>query len=273
MHFSLNHMTVANADFVELLDIASAANCEGVELRNDLDSPLFSGRSPADVKASVQERGLSIYAVAEVPGFNVWSQAKAAEVQSLIDSASACGANGISLIPANDSSIQDAENQRQNLRIALESLYPMLTKAQLLGFIEPLGFVSSTLRFKRDAVSVIEELDMADTFKLIHDTFHHYLAGEDEVYPEHTAIVHVSGVIDNTIKAGEMQDQHRVLVDGQDRIGNIDQLASLIIGSYTGPISYEAFSPLVHDSKDPIAELKKSAEYMGGCLRSGLGGG
>ncbi|KAG1648540.1 Diaminopropionate ammonia-lyase [Nymphon striatum] len=49
-----------------------------------------------------------------------------------------------------------------------------------------------------------------------------------------------------------MEDEHRVLVDSRDRLGNIDQIKALLKGGYAGPISYECFSPETHAMSDPL---------------------
>jgi len=59
-----------------------------------------------------------------------------------------------------------------------------------------------------------------------------------------------------------MRDEHRVLVDDHDRLGNIEQLQSLLAAGYDGPISYEPFSPVVHDFPDPKAELSRSFDFI-----------
>ena len=59
-----------------------------------------------------------------------------------------------------------------------------------------------------------------------------------------------------------MEDEHRVLVDQDDRLGNIDQIQALIDAGYDGPISYECFSPETHAMKDPYSEIKRSFQFM-----------
>ena len=50
--------------------------------------------------------------------------------------------------------------------------------------IEPLGFAESSLRLKREAVEAIDSVGGAHAFRLIHDTFHHAVAGERELFPD-----------------------------------------------------------------------------------------
>ncbi|HLQ19819.1 MAG TPA: sugar epimerase, partial [Tabrizicola sp.] len=86
------------------------------------------------------------------------------------------------------------------------------------------------------------------------------------LFPEYTGIVHVSGVVDQEVGINEMRDPHRVLVTPQDRLGNVEQIAALQAAGWSGPVSYEAFSPEVHAHADPAAELAKSLDF----IRQGL---
>ena len=75
-------------------------------------------------------------------------------------------------------------------------------------------------------------------------------------------LVHISGVVDPKVSADEMRDPHRVLVDGQDRLGNVRQIAALQSAGYDGPISYECFSPDVQTLADPYTEIKYSFDFI-----------
>ena len=97
-------------------------------------------------------------------------------------------------------------------------LAPILREYGILGFIEPLGFEECALRHKRTAVEAIRAIGGLDVLRLVHDTFHHHLSGEDIFYPELTGLVHISGVADADVTVDQMLDAHRVLVDPRDRL-------------------------------------------------------
>jgi 2-keto-myo-inositol isomerase len=82
------------------------------------------------------------------------------------------------------------------------------------------------------------------------------------MFPEHTGIVHVSGVVDGALAVSEMADRHRVLVDGRDRLGNVAQLAELGRAGWDGPVSFECFAPEVHALADPRAEIARSMSFI-----------
>ena len=55
-----------------------------------------------------------------------------------------------------------------------------------------------------------------------------------------------------------MRDPHRVLVDRDDRLGNIAQMRALLAGGYAGPFSFEPFALSVHALRSPA---RRSPEH------------
>jgi 2-keto-myo-inositol isomerase len=131
---------------------------------------------------------------------------------------------------------------------------PAVVQPLALGLVEPLGFAICSLPSKREAVG---DIDGSGSFKLVHDTFHHHLAGGPEIFPELTCRVHISGVTEGG-RVGDMSDPNRVLVDEEDRIDNVGQLGALRAAGYAGPLPFEPFAPAVHALTDPIEALSRS---------------
>jgi len=264
--FALNHMTVARASFRELVALSATLGCVGIEVRNDLAQSLFDGLDPVEAGNLVHANGLRLLAVAEVKRFNDWSNSKASEALALMQIASAAGAEAISLIPRNDNLGMGNGERQATLRVALKALKPMLNDHGLIGMIEPLGFEACALRYKSEAVEAIEAVGGGSQFKLVHDTFHHTLAHGGPLFPQHTGIVHISGVVDQSVRVADMRDPHRVLVDPRDRLGNVEQIAALIGAGWDGPVSMESFATEVHALADPAAALARSFTF----IREGL---
>jgi 2-keto-myo-inositol isomerase len=145
----------------------------------------------------------------------------------------------------------------------------MLKAAGIVGLVEPLGFAECSLRTKEEAVDAIEAAGGAGAFRLVHDTFHHFVAGETKMFPGHTGLVHISGVTEPSASAATMRDPHRVLVDAADRIGNLAQLRALRAGGYGGAVSFEPFAASVHDSPTIEADLRASLAYVKAGLEAG----
>jgi 2-keto-myo-inositol isomerase len=263
--FALNHMTTPKLGWEAFLSLAADLGCVGVEFRNDLPGALFGGADPATVGAAVKARGLRFLALAEVKMFNDWSDAKAAEAEALMKIAVAAGAEAISLIPRNDNVATDRADSRRVTETALREILPMLRAHGLKAMVEPLGFAVCSLRDKDVLADAIGAVGGEGTYFMVHDTFHHALAGFGPIFPDLTGIVHVSGVKD-MIALNDMRDPHRVLVDADDVLGNVAQIRALRAAGYAGPISYEPFAPSVHDLAAPHPALSASMEF----IRSGV---
>ena len=259
--FALNHMTAPNLDWDAFLDLAQGLGCVGVEFRNDLPGALFGGADPARVKAAVAARGLRFLALAEVKMFNDWSSAKAAEAEALMKIAVAAGAEAISLIPRNDGVATERSDSRRVSELALKEMLPMLKAYGLKAMVEPLGFEVCSLRYKDVLADCIAAVGGEGTYFMVHDTFHHALAGFGPIFPELTGIVHVSGVKD-ALYLDDMRDGHRVLVDGDDVLGNVAQIRMLRAAGYLGAISYEPFASSVHALVDAKPALAASMEFI-----------
>ncbi|MGR3344804.1 MAG: TIM barrel protein [Paracoccaceae bacterium] len=264
--FALNHMTTAKLRYDDFVQVASDLGCIGIEFRNDLPGALFDGDAPEKVRELAENASLRILGLSEIKMFNFWSDDRAQEAFVLIEIAKMIGAETVSLIPRCDGQGLGNGERQANLRVALRELLPMISNAGLIGLVEPLGFEQSSLRFKEEAMQAIDGVGGRSVFKLVHDTFHHALSGEAVFFCEETHVVHISGVVDTGISVREMQDSHRVLVDSEDRLGNVVQLRQLLDGGYTGPVSFEAFSPLVHDDPIPLEAIKSSMKFVADAL-------
>ena len=262
MHFAINHITAANLHWFDFLKLAVKVGAVGVEFRNDLSSPLFSGSTPSKVGKALDKTGLKCLGLSQVYPFNAYCDQVALDVKALIKIAKNCGSQSISLIPRNDGRCIDKKESKTDLMIALREIKPMLEEAGIVGLIEPLGFESSSLRTKEEALNGIESVGGGSVFKIVHDTFHHFLAQETSFFAEQTAIIHVSGVVDMELAIHEMEDKHRVMVDGKDRLENVKQIGSLVELGYNGPISMECFAPEVYNSSEIVDLLQLSFSFL-----------
>ena len=177
-------MTVAAKPYSELLEIAADLGCVGIEVRTDLPGKLFDGMSPQSAGNAAWLKNLRVLALAEVKAFTDFTDQKLQDASLLAQIAVACSAEAICLIPRNDGIDISQARRRDNLQLALRELKPVLLEAGLSGFVEPLGFESASVRFKSEAVDAIDAVDGHGCFKLVHDTFHHHLAGETDFFPD-----------------------------------------------------------------------------------------
>ena len=260
--FGLNQVTMANAPVARFVETAAQLGMVGVELRNDLAGPVFDGWSAGKVGQVLKDHGLRLLGLSQVYPFDRWTDEVAGDLRALIDVADEAGAETISLIPCNDGSGLDTQARQHNLTKSLEACQPLLDAAGIKALIEPLGFSSATLRNKAELVAALKTLEAESHFQLVHDTFHHALAGGGPIFPNETGIVHISGVVDPTVSMAQMEDKHRVLIDRDDRLGNLEQIAQLQSAGYRGVYSFECFSPNVHNHPSLKEAIKKSMNFI-----------
>ncbi|MEP0943243.1 MAG: TIM barrel protein [Rhizobiaceae bacterium] len=277
--FALNHMTVARLGFEQFIAVSQRLGCVGVECRNDLPGPLFDGMRPSQAGDLIQQAGLRLLALAEVKRFNCLTEADLHDVLLLLDIAAAAGAESVALIPANDGlandgpanddpeyiETSDAADQ-SGLASAIELIAPHLQQRNLIGLIEPLGFATCAVRYKQPVVELLNSLGQGSRFKLVHDTFHHHVAGDPNFAAAHTGVVHLSGVKDKHVSADEMRDLHRGLVDQHDQLNNITQIQKLLAAGYDGAFSFEAFSPALHAEENPFDLLAETIQWIDAAL-------
>ena len=210
------------------------------------------------MREAADKAGISIISINALYPFNVWSGDLPARATALADYAQQCGAQALVMCPLNTG--EPVHSKR--VVDALKAFRPMLEERGLTGLVEPLGFPISSLRTKREAIAAIEAADGRDIYKLVHDTFHHRLAGETEFFPEWTGLVHISGVSDPDVVVADMLDAHRILIDKTDRLENLAQIRELLAGGYTGPFSFEPFASEIHALIDPMAAAKDSMDFL-----------
>lgn len=262
LRFALNHVTTPRLEPEAFFALAAELGIGAVEIRNDLPGNAIVDGTPANrIRQAAEAAGVRILTINALQRFEDWRAARAIEAAELADYAQCCGASGLVLVPSNDGS------PPERLLPALEGLRPILGTRGLTGLVEPLGFATCALRRKADAEAAIAAVEGQATFRLVHDTFHHHLSGESEIFPKRTGLVHVSGVGEAGLAAADMTDADRGLVGANDRLGTLRQVAALLDGGYAGFVSFEAFSPAVQALDDPREAIRSSMAL----LREGLG--
>jgi len=262
--FGFNHMVCPSLTPEELVDAAVQAGASAIELRNDIGANSIRDVDTARrVGAKAVAQGLAVRTINALYPFNVWNDERARQTESLAKLAAACGATGLVMCPLNEGKmLEDTPEKAEGLRAALKGAHAILGEFGLKGFVEPLGFPRSSLRFKRDALAAIDDIHGANVFSLVHDTFHHRGAGEREVFAARTGLVHISGLEDPKISFAEMEDADRVLVGPKDRLGNIEQLRQLYADGFDGIVSFEPFAKQVHELALPVAAVRESMAYV-----------
>lgn len=261
MRFAFNHILAPKLPLEAFFAKAKALGASEVEIRNDLPDVVGTA-SPEAVRETAARAGVTIISINALYPFNVWSGDLPARATALADYAAKCGAKALVMCPLNSGEPVSLASAVE----ALKAFKPILEARGLTGLVEPLGFPISSLRTKKEAIAAIEGASGENVYKLVHDTFHHHLAGETQFFPEWTGLVHISGVTDPVVGVAEMLDAHRVLIDEADRLENLAQIRSLLAAGYMGPFSFEPFAGEIHALADPMAAAKESMDFVEGSL-------
>lgn len=267
MQFSLNHMVAPKLDYIEFFDLALRLGVNAVEIRNDIPTAKIGTKNAKAIGKLARDKGLTIINVNALQRWNQWSKAKADEANKLAEYAALTGAKNLILVPTNDKTFRPSQEERLNgLREALSHLKGILKDHGLIGCVEPLGFEECSLRLKAEAIAAIDDVGGAKRFKVTHDTFHHFVAGEQDVFADRTGLIHVSGVTDKKHTAATMRDPQRVLIDADDMIDNRGQVKRLMDAGYKGYISFEPFASSVHKDKAIARSIARSMDYLEGAI-------
>lgn len=262
---SLNRICCPNLGIREFLAAAARWGFSGVELRNDLaGGNITDDLSPQETLEAARREGVAIVSINALQRFNDGRpEAHMEELTALASLAKDLGGAALVLCPVNDREDKRSEEERQaHTAEALKAYAPVLREYGVTGLVEPLGFSISSLRTKEAAVRAIDASGQ-EGYRLVHDSFHHFLAGEEAIYPARTGLIHISGV-ENPAPLETIGDGDRILIGPGDRMGNKEQLQGMIRGGYAGPISYEAFSPAVQNLS--ASELEAGLAASGHCL-------
>jgi 2-keto-myo-inositol isomerase len=265
MKFALNHMVAPTLGYAAFFDLALRLGINAVEIRNDIPVSLMGNKNAKMIGKMAADKGITIINVNGLQRWNQWNKAKADEANKLAEYIALAGGKNLILVPTNDTKFKPSHEARlEGLRVALDGLKDILKDHGLIGCVEPLGFVECSLRLKAEAIAAIDAVGGSKRFKLTHDTFHHFVAGEKEFFADRTGLIHVSGVVNKKYSAATMRDAQRVMVDGHDMVDNKGQVQKLIAAGYKGYVSFEPFAAEVHKSKQIAREIARSMDYLEG---------
>ena len=190
---------------------ASSAS-EAVEIRNDLaGNAILDGTPPARIRALAEAAGVRILSINALQRFDDWRRARGRTRRWRSPTMpQACGAEALVLVPSNDGTPPGPAASRR-----WRGCGRSWRRGGSPGWSSRWASRPARCGCKSEAVAAIAAVDGGDDFRLVHDTFHHHLAGEAALFPALTGLVHISGVDRPGARASaEMRDAHRGAGDG-----------------------------------------------------------
>ncbi|NLE14664.1 MAG: TIM barrel protein [Spirochaetales bacterium] len=265
MQIGINRIIAPSLPLFDFFSLAQRCGCSIIELRNDLKNQHpFEGKNPEEVRDLLAKHRLKVAAINALQRFNEYTEAKKEELRSLLDYAKSIRADAIVLCPVNG--IERNADRAAWLERTTQALFqygPLFEEYGLYGYVEPLGFRASSLRTKAEALKAIEASGYERWYRLVHDTFHHHLADEQEYFASMTGLVHLSSVAAG-LRHTEPTDADRTLFLEDDLLATREQAQTLVNSGYRGIFSFEPFSPAVQhlDIESVETELKKSITLL-----------
>lgn len=270
MRLALNHSLAPHLSIPEFLDFAAAAGVDAVELRNGMPpgwqlsvTADVTTYPPATIARFAADAGVSVLTINALLDFDQWNTRRAEQARSLIGMAAAAGVAAIVLCPRVAPPGQPAPSS--DMPTALDSLIPVLTDAGVRGLVEPLGFPGASVRFAHDVDVCLRERGSPECLGVVHDTFHHVLAGAAG-YSSFIGLIHASGVLPSGAAVTDLTDADRVLVAEVDRLASCAQIAAIGAGgglAMNAPaVSLEPFASSVAHSPTLAADVRASLALL-----------
>src|SRR6516225_5103966 len=187
----LNRIIKPQIPLEEFLKFTADLGIKYVEVRNDFtDKGILDGLSDTVLQKAFKDTGIKALTINALYPFEDAKILKenTEKLKGLITEAKRIDCPQIVLCPLNDAADKRNPAQRADeLVTALNAYGPLFAQAKMTGLIEPLGFAICSLRTKKAALEGIANCDHPEAYKLLHDTFHHYLSGETGFFPRETA--------------------------------------------------------------------------------------
>ena len=258
--YALNQIIVPQSSLIDLINLAKSIGVSAIEIRNDIPVNLIEENRPESIKTLSESNCIRILTVNALQKFNLWNEERLNELVELCKFSSVAGVEAIVLVPLNDGSVTDDIDQRELLGNSLKEIVKVLSDFDLLGYVEPLGFETSSVRKKSMVVDEIKKLKTS-RLKIVHDTFHHFLAGEKDFFPSMTGLVHISGV-SSEFSNIELNDNHRYLINETDMLGNINQINYFLQSDYKGFFSFEPFAKDLAKNDNLSNVIERNINYI-----------
>ena len=177
-NLSINQIVMKNSSFDEFITFTKKLNIQNIEIRNDIKTNLVRENEQQKIKDICDNQSIKILTINALQKFNIWNEQRKNELIELCSFANKASILSVVLVPLIDGSFPKEEDQINLLWSSLKNISVILNDFNIIGLVEPLGLTQSTLRKKSIAIKVIEEIKSTN-IKLLHDTFHHKLAGEN----------------------------------------------------------------------------------------------
>jgi len=271
--FCINRKIAPNLDLEQFFSLVKKCGLNKVELRNDMPSGKVTDNLSNDqLNALAEKYGIEIVTINALGMFNLLDDQAALlkNAEALLSQAQAIRSKALVLCPHCSAGDNRSEEQKKTDTLAaLKLLAPLFRQYGVQGYVEPLGFGISSLRSSLLTQSLIR--DSGAPYKIVLDTFHHYLSGvtqpefDAQIQIDGIGLVHLSGVEDLRAKS-VLSDEERIMLSDKDRLESKKQVQDLERLGYTGIYAFEPFSSQLDSwtAADIEREIRQSIALLQG---------
>lgn len=250
--FCINRKIAPTLNLAEFFQLVAKCGISKVELRNDMaGGKVTDNLSHQEVNTLASEYGIEIITINALGQFNQ-RQDRARLLQrteALLEEAAALRCRALVLCPnCGGHDPRSVQEKEQDTLAALITLAPLFKRYGITGLVEPLGFHHSSLRSSLVSQAIIR--DTGAPYKMVMDTFHHYLSElsftdfNAHIQVDEIGLVHLSGVEDGRVRE-ELSDEQRIMLSPRDRLESRSQVKNLERLGYRGLYSFEPFSSVL----------------------------
>ena len=262
MKISINHSICPSLSYENFFKLAKDLEIPNVEIRNDLLNLNFDLKAINEISDLKEKYKINVISINALQKFNIWNKERKDELLFLCNAAKKINCKGIVLVPLNSGKYYEEDQRLSLLKNSLNEIGLILSDYAIKGYVEPLGFKSSSLRYKSDVIDLLDTIENKSKFSLVHDTFHHTVAEDKSIYVEHTSIVHISGVKNLVEESYNFTDEMRELIDESDRIKNVEQINFFLKNKFNSFFSIEPFSEKIQESKNHLQLIKETLKFI-----------
>lgn len=271
--FCINRKIAPKLSLESFFRLVQRCGLNKVELRNDMPSgSVTDNLSDAQLNTLATEYGIEIVTINALGQFNLLEDKGAllARAEALLTQAQALHCRAVVLCPNCNASDRRSEAQKcEDTLESLQLLAPLFKQYDVAGYVEPLGFGISSLRSSLLTQALIR--DSAAPYKIVLDTFHHYLSEvsqtdfDAQIQVEQIGLVHLSGVEDPMNKSA-LSDEQRIMLSDKDRLKSKTQVQNLERLGYRGLYAFEPFSSQLDKwtEQDIEREIRQSIALLQG---------
>jgi 2-keto-myo-inositol isomerase len=269
---ALNRIAAPRPGLEDFYKLCTESGITKAELRNDLPGRgIIDDIAPREAAKIAGDAGVRVITINALQKFNLRAVRTSVlkDLKSLLELCQEISCPALVLCPNNDpADDRTAAVRKTETADALAAFAPLFRDAGITGLVEPLGFGISSLSSALATAAVIRESG-ADCYKILLDTFHHYIGPDapdilgTRLETLCIGLVHISGVEDD-LPPESLMDEHRVFPSERDRMNSKGRVRRLLSTGYAGDLSFEPFSSRIGDlsPEDLKKALKKSIDYL-----------